>query len=95
MTPEEMLYAVRSLMGGFYQFRYMFKVGLNIFCFPALLFYLHNIRSGWRKWYRPWRNDLIRIGGWFIVKGWAEAYKKETFPQKLERAQKRLKQHVH
>ena len=91
MTAEEMLRAVRKLMGGFYQFRYMFKVGLNVFSFPTLLFYLNNIRSGWRRWYRPWRNDLIRFGGWFIVKGWAKAYKKDMFSQKLKKAKEHLK----
>jgi len=90
MTAEDMLRSVRKLMGGFYQFKYMFKVGLNVFSFPAMVFYLHNVRSGWRKWYRHWRNDLIRFGGWFIVKGWAKAYQKESFPQKLERAQAHL-----
>jgi len=91
MTADEMLHAVRNLMGGFYQFKYMFKVGLNVFSFAGLIFFLHNIRAGWRKWYRPWRNDLVRFGGWFIVKGWAKAYKKESFPQRLKRAQERMK----
>lgn len=91
VTAEEMLYAVRKLMGGFYKFQCMFKIGLNVFLFPALFFYLYNIRYGWRKWYRPWRNDLARFGGWFIVKGWAKAYKKESFPQKLKKAQEYLR----
>ena len=90
VTAEEMLCAVRRLMGGFYQFKYMFKVGLHVFLFPALLFYLHNVRLGWRKWYRPWRNNLIRFGGWFIVKGWSRAYKRDSFSQKLRDARKAL-----
>ncbi|MBN1870431.1 MAG: B12-binding domain-containing radical SAM protein [Candidatus Omnitrophica bacterium] len=91
MTAEEVLWAERTLMKGFYQFRYMFKIGLNVFFFPALLFYLSNIRSGWRKWYRPWRNDLVRFSGWFIVKGWGEAYKKDMFAKKLKKAKQHLK----
>ena len=90
MTAEELLHAVRKLMGGFYQFKYMFKVGLNVFFFPGLIFFLHNIRAGWRKWYRAWRNDLVRFGGWFIVKGWVKAYKKESFPLRLKRAQEHM-----
>ena len=91
MSAEEILSGARKLMAGFYQFRYLFKIGLNIFSFPALLFYLHNIRRGWKKWYRPWRNDLIRFGGWFIVKGWAKAYKENMFSEKLKKGQERLK----
>jgi len=91
LSAEEMLKAVQQLMGGFYQFKYMFKVALNIFSFAAMIFYLHNIRRGWRRWYRPWRNDLIRFGGWFIVKNWAKAYKKESFPEKLARARTHLR----
>jgi len=86
MTAEENLHAVRRLMKGFYQFKYMFKIGLNVFSFPALIFFLHNIRLGWRRWYRPWRNDLIRFGGWFVVKGWAKEFKKDSFQAKLQKA---------
>ena len=69
----------------------MFKIGLNVFSFPALLFYLNNIRTGWRKWYRPWRNDLVRFSGAFIVKGWGKAYKKDMFAEKLKKAKQHLK----
>jgi radical SAM superfamily enzyme YgiQ (UPF0313 family) len=90
LTPEDMLSVMKKLMGGFYQFRYLFKVGLNIFSFTGLVFFLHNIKSGWRKWYRSWRNDLVRFGGWFIVRGWLKAFKKDPFMEKLTRARKQL-----
>ncbi|MBU0467760.1 MAG: hypothetical protein KKF78_01360, partial [Candidatus Omnitrophica bacterium] len=73
------------------QFKYMFKIGLNLFSFPVLIFFLHNIRLGWSRWYRPWRNDLIRFGGWFIVKGWAKAFSKDSFLQKLQNAKTHMK----
>ncbi|UCC96184.1 MAG: hypothetical protein JSW40_05430, partial [Candidatus Omnitrophota bacterium] len=69
----------------------MFMVGLNIFSFPALLFFLHNIRSGWRRWYRSWRNSLARFGGWIIIKGWTNELKKGEFSRKLTKAQEQLK----
>ncbi len=91
MTAEEMQASVREIMGRFYQFKYMFMVVLNVFSFPALIFFLHNIRLGWSKWYRPWRNDLLRFGGWIIMKKWASQFKKDKFLEVLQKAQKRLK----
>ncbi|UCC95972.1 MAG: hypothetical protein JSW40_04280, partial [Candidatus Omnitrophota bacterium] len=91
MTAEDMQLAIRKIMGKFYRFRYMFMLGLNIFSFPALLFFLHNIRSGWRRWYRSWRNNLARFGGWIIIKGWSREFKKGEFSRKLMKAQEHLK----
>jgi hypothetical protein len=64
---------------------------LNIFSFPALIFFLHNIRTGWKKWYRPWRNYLIRFGGWIIMKKWASQFKKDKFLERLQKAKEHLK----
>ena len=86
ISAEEMQASVRKIMGSFYQFKYIFKIGLNIFSFPGLIFFLHNIKLGWRKWYRSWRNDLIRFGGWIIVKGWNSKFKKDPFLKKLQNA---------
>ncbi|MFH0913391.1 MAG: radical SAM protein [Candidatus Omnitrophota bacterium] len=91
MTAEEMQLSVRKLMGRFYQFKHVFMIALNIFSFPALIFFLHNIKSGWRKWYRPWRNDLIRFGGWVIMQGWVSQFKKDKFLERLEKAKEHLK----
>ena len=43
MTAEDMQFAFREIMGKFYQFRYMFMIGLNIFLLQAMIFFLHNI----------------------------------------------------
>lgn len=89
ITPEEMLFSVRKVMGSFYRFRYMFSVALNIFCFPSLLFSLHNIKSGWRVWYRPWRNSVMRFGGWIVESAWHSKFKKGHFPHKLKQIRKK------
>ena len=96
MTAEEMQDSVRKIMRKFYQFKYMFMLGLHIFYFPGLVFFLHNIRLGWRKWYRPWRNNLVRFGGWIIMKRWVSQFKKDTFLERLQKAKEhlRLKQTV-
>jgi radical SAM superfamily enzyme YgiQ (UPF0313 family) len=91
MTAEEMQFSSRKIMGRFYQFKYVFMVVLNIFSFPALIFFLHNIKSGWNRWYRPWRNDLIRFGGWIIMKKWATQFKKDKFLERLQKAKEHLK----
>ncbi len=90
LTTEDMQGAVKKIMGRFYEFKYVFMIVLNIFSFPALLFFLHNIKLGWRRWYRPWRNHLIRFGGWLTMKGWLTKYKKDSFSEKLQKAKKHL-----
>ena len=92
MTAEEMQASAKKIMSKIYQFKYMFMVALNIFSFPSLLFFLHNIKFGWRRWYRSWRNYIIRFGGWMTMRKWTLAFKKGDFPQKLQRAKKHLKQ---
>jgi radical SAM superfamily enzyme YgiQ (UPF0313 family) len=91
MTAEEIQGSIRKIMGKFYQFKYVFMLSLHILSFPALVFFLHNIKSGWRKWYRPWRNDLARFGGWIIMKRWASQFKKDKFLERLQKAKERLK----
>lgn len=91
MTAEEIQSCIHKIMGKFYRFKYMFYVALHIFSFPTLIFYLHNLKTGWRKWYRPWRNNLIRFGGWIILKGWTEKFKKGSFSQKLKKAKEHFR----
>ncbi len=92
MSAEDVQAAIRKVMGRFYRFRHMFLIGLNVLTFPALVFSLHNIRRGWRRWYRAWRNDLVRFGGWFIVRRWTAEFKKGVFSGKLRRARAALRQ---
>lgn len=91
MSAEDTHLAIRKIMGKFYQFRYMFMIGLNIFFFPSLIFFLHDIKTGWRRWYRPWRNHLIRFCGWITMRGWASQFKKDSFSQKLKDAKAHLR----
>lgn len=83
---EEMQRSVKKIMGKFYQFKYMFLVALSIFSFPSMIFFLHNIRLGWNRWYRHWRNRLIRFGGWITMRKWASGFKKDAFLGKLQKA---------
>jgi radical SAM superfamily enzyme YgiQ (UPF0313 family) len=89
LTAEEMHGAIRHIMGRFYRFNYMFSIGLSVLAFPAMVFYLHNIRAGWRRWYRPWRNNLLRFGGWIILRRWTSEFNKGIFSRKLDQIRKR------
>lgn len=91
LSAQSLQASMRKIMGRFYRFRYMFIVGLHIFSFPVMVFFLYNIKRGWRRWYRPWRNSLTRFGGWIILKGWITEFKKGAFIEKLKKAQERIK----
>ena len=90
MTPEAMQGSLRKIMGRFYRFRYMFLISLNILIFPTMLFSLYNIKFGWRKWYRKWRNNILRFAGWRILRKWTADFKKGKFSDRLIMAKKML-----
>ncbi|UCF06626.1 MAG: B12-binding domain-containing radical SAM protein [bacterium] len=91
LTAKDMQSAIRKIMGRFYRFRSMFAIGFNVLSFPAIILSLFDIKIGWRKWYRPWRNNLLRFGGWIIIKRWTSDFKRGTFSSKLTRAEERLR----
>jgi len=91
MSPEEMQTSPMKIMGRIYRFRYMFMVALNIFSFPYMIFFLYNVKYGWKKWYRQWRQALIRFGAWITMKRWKSAVKKDNYLQKLRKAKEHMK----
>jgi radical SAM superfamily enzyme YgiQ (UPF0313 family) len=91
MSSEQINLAAKRIMGRFYQLKYMFLVAVNIFSFPAVIFFVHNIPAGWRRWYRPWRNYLLRFGGWITMRKWSSEFKKNNFLQKLHNAQENMR----
>jgi radical SAM superfamily enzyme YgiQ (UPF0313 family) len=90
MTAQEIQEAGKQIMGRVYRFRYVLFVVANILLFPSIAFYLHNLRLGWGRWYRSWRNSLIRFGGWITMRKWSVAFGKGNFRQKLQAARDRL-----
>jgi radical SAM superfamily enzyme YgiQ (UPF0313 family) len=91
LTAEGMQLAQRKIMSSFYRFSYFFRIALDVLAFSSMFFFLHDIRLGWNRWYRSWRNDLIRFMGWTIVKEWRLNFKKDNFLEKLHLAQRRIK----
>jgi radical SAM superfamily enzyme YgiQ (UPF0313 family) len=86
LTAEQVQEAGRRIMSRFYRFGYVFLVPLHILSFARMIFFFHNLRRGWRKWKRPWRNYLIRLGGWVILKKWVSKFKRDAFSDKLQKA---------
>ena len=91
LTAEEMQLSAWKIMTRFYQFKYMFMLGLKIFLFPSIIFFLHNIKIGWERWNRSWRNYMIRFVGWSYLKKWTIEFEKSPFNQKLKKAKSHLK----
>ena len=91
LSAEEMQRSAMTIMSSFYQFKYFFKIGLNIILFPGIIFFLTNIKQGWRKWYRYWRNDLVRFAGWGIIKAWNVNFQRDKFLEKLQSAKGHLR----
>ncbi len=87
LTPKDMQSAIGKIMGRFYTFIHMFAIARNILTFPSMIFSLWNIRFGWHKWHRAWRNDLLRFGGWIVLRRWRSDFKKGSFKNKLAKAQ--------
>ena len=90
VTPEQLHIAGKKIMGRFYNFNYMFAVGFRTILFAKMVFYLHNVRKGWRKWYKPWSDSVIRFGGWITIRKWSNEFKKGGFLNKLELARQKL-----
>jgi len=90
LTPEEMQASIRLINGKFYRFWYLFHIGLHIFTFSSLMFYLHDIKKGWEKWHRHWRNALTKFGGWLILRKWIYNLARDKFSSRLVEAKTAL-----
>jgi radical SAM superfamily enzyme YgiQ (UPF0313 family) len=84
LTAEDLQRAQRLIMGRFYRFGYMFLVGMHVLSFPLIVFFLRNLKLGWRLWYRRWFDYLHRFGGWLIMRRWAKARPRSRFEEKLK-----------
>ncbi len=78
-NEKDIQYAPIHIMSSFYRFNNVFKIILSIMLFPGLIIFLANIKTGWRKWYRLWRNCLIRFNGWLIINHWKTSFHKTIY----------------
>jgi len=86
MTAEDMQAATQKIMGRFYRADHMFAVGLDILSFPTIVFTLHQLQAGWRKWRQRWWRNIYRTGGWLTLRRWVARFEKSAFPAKLAKA---------
>ncbi len=73
-----------------YRFRHVLNEARNILPFPSIAFHFHNLRQGWRRWYRSWRDNPIRFRGWVTMRKWIADFGKGDFPRRLQMARRRL-----
>jgi len=90
VKPQEMIAMTRLFQKAGFLVHGMFMIGFSILSFPMLVFHLYNIRIGWKRWYRLWRNTLMRFIGLFVVKKWTLASKRGPFLQKLKHARENI-----
>ncbi|MBF0252808.1 MAG: B12-binding domain-containing radical SAM protein [Candidatus Omnitrophica bacterium] len=90
MTPQEMQRSSMEIMGGMFRIKSLFMVGVNVLIFPRIILSSRNIKNGWRRWYRSWRQSLIRFGGWILLKKWHTAFKNDNFLDRLKTAEAHL-----
>ena len=55
-----------------------------------MIFFLHDIKLGWKLWYRRWRNSVLRFGGWITFKNWTSDFKRNVFSDKINYARASL-----
>lgn len=93
LTAEEIQRAVRRIMGRYYSVRCLFMFLFNVFTFPYLIVYVFNIKSGWRRWYRRWRNYFYRFVGSTIFRKWTFQLHRGRFLDHLKEAQRNIVTH--
>lgn len=79
MTIDEMQEAPTKLMCWFYNPFSSFWIAFKVIIFP-----LDIIFRGWRFWYRDWRNNIKKFGGYILVNRWVKKYRREGFTNRLK-----------
>lgn len=82
MTLREFQELPTKIMRWFYSPLSFVRIPLKTLIFP-----LDYLLRGWQRWYRGWRNDIIKYGGHLLVKGWLKHYERQSFLKNLEKFQ--------
>ncbi|AQT67787.1 magnesium-protoporphyrin IX monomethyl ester anaerobic oxidative cyclase [Anaerohalosphaera lusitana] len=89
-SAEQMQAATHKIMAEFYRFRSMFLLAVSVISFPAVVLASRRLQSGWLRWYRSWRNNLVRFGGWIILRRWTVQFERGDFTERLKYKRRRL-----
>jgi radical SAM superfamily enzyme YgiQ (UPF0313 family) len=65
MTMEELQQSVMKIMKHFYHARSFWRIGVRTILMP-----LDFMVRGWHAWYRGWRNDIKKFGGYILISQW-------------------------
>lgn len=98
-TPEELQQAVGRIMSWFYHFRHFLRITAHLlFTFPLMVFpsaftlvtfRVKHVTNAFLEWKRRYfRNSLVRVGGYLILKNWFKRFKESNFLDKLQLARK-------
>jgi len=67
-------------MKGFYDPMSVIRIGLKTISSP-----IDYLVRGRDDWYRGWRNDLGKYGGYLFIKRWLRRYHRDNIVEKLEK----------
>jgi len=82
MNLHELQEIPTKLMRGFYDPMSFFRIALKTLAFP-----IDYLVRGWDDWYRSWRNELRKYGGYLIIKRLRKHYNQDDLIKKLENAE--------
>ena len=88
MAPEDMQASIQEIMRRFYGPRHLLAVAMSILSFPGVVFWLHRLGDGWRRWSGRWWTRVYRAGGWLLLRKWVAAFRKDGFLSKLAKAKR-------
>ncbi|MDI6734402.1 MAG: hypothetical protein QMD50_02870 [Patescibacteria group bacterium] len=52
--------------------------------FRTIIFPIHYLIKGWRHWYYGWLRDIVRYGGYRLLKRWQKSQRNDLFIARLE-----------
>ena len=100
VSPSEVQTAMRKIMARFYSFSAVWRLAGNIvFGFPLVLFpalftlvtlrvnYLTGAFFLWKK--KFFRNNLLRFGGYIVIKNWVRQFSGSDFMERLGKAREK------
>ncbi len=69
MSLKELQETPLKIMKWFYHSRSFWRIGWRTLIMP-----FDYLMRGWHPWYRGWRNDIKRYGGYLLVRQWLKRY---------------------
>ncbi len=80
MTLAELQDTPVEIMRWFYSSRSFFRIPFRTLSFPA-----HYLIKGWQHWYYGWWSDVVKCGGYLLIKQWLKRQKEDQFLSRLEK----------